>query len=321
MKKNRNICRCIGILMALAFMVPTCAFASEEEKAAEYPMEGILAGTRNLENTWISTWGVYHFVEDGIELYYSWQDYRYEIKENAIWLPERDDYPLEDYLRDMKITKEEWEGYGAEMVCIIKPLENGEYGAEGYYINEKEGHTINGAKDKIFEGRKIQEEQAPYTADGVDKPAIEVSYYRLMGDPWTYDGKRIKMIGQLGTEGVFEASDSSLQFSFLLDKFVIDELIGTKEIAISELKQSAINYGLEDVGDLESIIVGKQVPAYLEGMFYLYAVDYQTGGLYVDPSYSLYRIDIHPKDMERFEKAKDERFAEGNTIGGRIDGK
>lgn len=331
--KYRKIFGFVIVASLLLSMMPRYGFAQPEktEYPEEYPMETILGQARSLENIWIETLGVCHFEENGIELYYSWRDYKYDIKENAIWLPEREDYPLKEYMRDRdnldKISPDitESEGVGMTIELILKPEGNKEYAAEGYYVigaREKE--------DKVFEGRKALEKREEKYTHKISETPTEVSYYRLLGNPWEYDGKRVKVVGKIEPEDVFEPSGDPGSFTFLLDRQYLEWAPSQKMIMKSWRSQIAADYGLECYEDLFYIVWSnsKRIPIYLDAIFYLYEDDPQSGlakGTLtnVDPAFEGYVVGIPEKDREKFEKAKKEYYAEKNgyTGGGKTDGK
>ena len=120
--------------------------------------------------------------EDGIALYYSKRDYKYETNECAIWLPEREDMSVEKYAREMDLE----EGRQADIFIGIEGLRIGRRICGCRDISkkdqDKEGYLLEGQRYK---------NKPPMMQ--VYRQEEEVSMYRVMARPWDYYGRTIWM--------------------------------------------------------------------------------------------------------------------------------
>ena len=141
--------------LALLFAVILCtsctcgANASEDTKQMyQYPIESIIANPDEYRGVFVEVMGYVSIKEDGIALYYSKRDYKYETNECAIWLPEREDMSVEKYAREMDLE----EGRQADIFIGIEDYElGGEYAAVGTYLKkdqDKEGYLLEGQRYK-----------------------------------------------------------------------------------------------------------------------------------------------------------------------------
>ena len=175
--------------LALLFAVILCtsctcgANASEDTKQMyQYPIESIIANPDEYRGVFVEVMGYVSIKEDGIALYYSKRDYKYETNECAIWLPEREDMSVEKYAREMDLE----EGRQADIFIGIEDYElGGECAAVGTYLKkdqDKEGYLMEGQRYK---------NKPPMMQ--VYRQEEEVSMYRVMARPWDYYGRTIWM--------------------------------------------------------------------------------------------------------------------------------
>ena len=88
-----------SLCMPTAKMGPEIGEEVEYIDGGGYTFETILSGNEIVKGVPMSMKGYYRLYDDGMVLYYSREDYIYDTRENAIWLPERKDYSLEEMIQ------------------------------------------------------------------------------------------------------------------------------------------------------------------------------------------------------------------------------
>ena len=170
MKKRIAAC----IIAMVCMIQPMAAFAEEEdlEVYSGIPFETVIAQPERVDQWLVYLNGVLKIEEEGMVLYYTEQDYVYDTKENAIWFPEREDYPIEEFLEDYPIYKDKMkEGvlkldvYNS-IGCIMDTEGCEGYAGKAYYLNiedeedkekfEREAQYID--KEKRYDRSKEKEE-------------------------------------------------------------------------------------------------------------------------------------------------------------------
>ena len=79
-------------MIMMCFQMPETGYAEKIDysKMNMYAMETIIAQPEKIENEWVCLSGYAKFEENGMALYKTEKDYKYDTKENAVWLPERE---------------------------------------------------------------------------------------------------------------------------------------------------------------------------------------------------------------------------------------
>ena len=126
------------------------ALAAADEKG-EYICalsgEQIITSPQQVDGYVTRVSGIVDIKEDGFAVYYSAQDYEYETKENAIWFPEREDYPLKKFLEDNpEIKQGEILGSLSGLFGVINEQKENGYAATATYLNLDELSNDNAYK-------------------------------------------------------------------------------------------------------------------------------------------------------------------------------
>ena len=297
------------------------ALAAADEKGeytSNLPSEQIITSPQQMDGYVTSVSGIVDIKEDGFAVYYSAQDYEYETKENAIWFSEREDYPLKKFLEDnTEIKQGEILQY---LDCVINGQRQDGYAATATYLNqddgllEKDDAYKQAKKDHLKPGKRYDREQEK-------KEAIEVSYYRLQGNPEQYDGKKVKVevVFQSSEDAVVSANRETLKFRGIWQEdYVNDEFIEEDYMeAWAKLSEEYRQYSETGSKMIWGIgIASKKMHVDITCMYYMYydvRKDYVQfigyGG--ISPSYALKRLEVHEKDrgkliqlLEEFEKER-----------------
>ena len=299
------------------------ALAAADEKGTyicDLPGEQIITSPQQVDGYVTRVSGIVDIKEDGFAVYYSTQDYEYETKENAIWFPEREDYPLKKFLEDNpEIKQGEILGSLSGLFGVInEQIENG-YATAAIYLNqdwellEKDDVYKQAKKDHLKPGKRYDREEEK-------KDAIEVSYYRLRGKPERYDGKKVKVeVVFEATEGaVASANQETLEFGGMgQEHYVNGESTDDNYIeAWTNLAEEYRQYSETGSQMIWGIgITSEKMHVNLTCMYYTYYdvwKDYQFIGYGGNTSvYALMGLEIHEKDrgkliqlLEEFEKER-----------------
>ena len=297
------------------------ALAAADEKGeytSNLPSEQIITSPQQVDGYVTSVSGIVDIKEDGFAVYYSAQDYEYETKENAIWFPEREDYPLKKFLEDNpEIKQGEILQY---LDCVINGQRQDGYAAAAIYLNqddgllEKDDAYKQAKKDHLKPGKRYDREEEK-------KEAIEVSYYRLQGNPEQYDGKKVKVevVFQSSEDAVVSANRETLKFrgiwqeDYVNDEFIEEDYMETWDNLTEEYKQ----YGKTVMAEIWGIITSdEKMHVNLTCMYYMYRRVLKDDIYFIGyggtaMSYTLMGIEIHEKDrgkliqlLEEFEKER-----------------
>ena len=319
MKRSKHFAMVLVGCICAQFIGIGGALAAADEKG-EYicglPKEQIITSPQQVDEFVTSVSGIVDIKEDGFAVYYSTQDYEYETKENAIWFPEREDYPLKKFLEDNpEIKQGEILGSLSGLFGVINEQKENGYAATATYLNLDELSNDNAYKRAKKEHLKPGQR---YDREEEKKEAIEVSYYRLRGNPERYDGKKVKV------EVVFEATEDAavsvnqetLKFGGMQVEYEVNgELIEYDHMGIrAKLAEEYKQYsepGSQMIWGM--LIPGGKIHVNLTCMYYMYYEvwkDYQFIGYGGNTSvYALMGLEIHEKDrgkliqlLEEFEK-------------------
>ena len=307
--------------MALACMVifslcmPTAKMGPEIGEEVEYidngryTFETILSGDEIVIGKTVSIDGYYRLYDDGVVMYYSKQDYLYDTRENAIWLPERKDYPLKELI---KKEQEEYSELGKDIqiistIIVIESLgDTNEYAATATYVN-----TEDVENDPVYQNAKLEKarKEVKYDSEELKEEPIEVSFYRLLGDPWQFDGKKIQVECRSGdfiaaTEGLLEGGSVRIGeiFEYQLDGEKVWKKIAKKYDPDGD----------KDYKYVQITAYDKKCRVKITGMFYLYwlaEIDYwiedsdaeERGPWIKKYRYEMIDMEVHEKDREYFQ--------------------
>ena len=315
MKKQIGIA-CMALILAFSLglqkakMGPEIGADSEYDDGCGYMFETILAGNDIVRGEFFILNGYFRLYENGIALYYSKQDYIYDTRENAIWMPEREDCPLNEIIKKMeeesKITTD---NNGIQMITFL-PLvvenlgEKSEYAAIATYIVGYDDYE----QDPEFQKIKLEKakEEVIYDKKELEKEAIKVSFYRLLGDPWRYDGKKVQIECNMQGESLSAVSSEITEKNGSKIAQIFDYLVDEKEVWINIMKK------YEFIGDLyytSAIFGGDRCRVEGTVMFYVYWLNegvYWPGEEFLEESkpwvrkycYELLDLNIHEKDLE-----------------------
>ena len=318
MKRSKHFAMVLVGCICAQFIGIGGALAAADEKG-EYicglPKEQIITSPQQVDEFVTSVSGIVDIKEDGFAVYYSTQDYEYETKENAIWFSERENYPLKEFLEDNPAIKQGQKlGY---LFCVLNGQKQNGYAATAIYLNqdweslEKDDVYKQAKKDHLKPGKRYDREEEK-------KEAIEVSYYRLRGNPERYDGKKVKV------EVVFEASEGAVasanqetlelggmgQEHYVNGESTDDNYIEAWTNLAEEYRQYS-ETGSQMIWGIG--ITSEKMHVNLTCMYYMYYdvwKDYQFIGYGGNTSvYALMGLEIHEKDrgkliqlLEEFEK-------------------
>lgn len=296
------------------------ALAAADEKGTyicDLPGEQIITSPQQVDGYVTRVSGIVDIKEDGFAVYYSTQDYEYETKENAIWFSEREDYPLKKFLEDNpEIKQGEILGSLSGLFGVINEQKENGYAATATYLNLDELSYDNAYKRAKKEHLKPGQR---YDRQEEKKDAIEVSYYRLQGNPEQYDGKKVKVevVFQSSEDAVVSANRETLKFrgiwqeDYVNDEFIEEDYMEAWAKLSEEYKQYS-ETGSKMIWGIG--IASKKMHVDITCMYYMYydvRKDYVQfiGYGEISPSYALKRLEVHEKDrgkliqlLEKFEK-------------------
>ena len=155
----------------------------------------------------------------------------------------------------------------------------------------------------------------------IDVYKRQVSAYRLLGNPWAYDGRKVKIEAYLGSEGVLYINKEEyntgklLQIEYLNEKDIL-ELSEEKEApkVWEEAFQEYKKYGIENPYALSVGAIGSKARLYMENMFYMYSSRRDEAGQKyekINYEYQCRKIRIHEKDFEAVKEKIGEYEAQG----------
>ena len=296
----------------LIALMPNIGKAESMDVPAEYSFETILANGNKIENEFVFFGGYPKIEEDGIAVYYSMQDYLYGTKENAIWLPERKDLPLKEYVEQENILNGERTGF----YTLILKSGKSDYPIGGMYLLAEEKN-----QGKMLLKKEPSPARELYDRNYEEEQAQSVSAYRLLGNPWAYDGRKVKIEAYLGSEGVLYINKEEyntgklLQIEYLNGKDIL-ELLEEKEApkVWEEAFQEYKKYGIENPYALSVGAIGSKARLYMENMFYMYSSRRDEAGQKyekINYEYQCRKIRIHEKDFEAVKEKIGEYEAQG----------
>ena len=298
-----------SLCMPTAKMGPEIGEEVEYIDNGRYTFETILSGDEIVIGKTVSIDGYYRLYDDGVVMYYSKQDYLYDTRENAIWLPERKDYPLKELI---KKEQEEYSELGKDIqiistIIVIESLgDTNEYAATATYVN-----TEDVENDPVYQNAKLEKarKEVKYDSEELKEEPIEVSFYRLLGDPWQFDGKKIQV--ECNKRDDYLTATSRLSEGNTNIGEVFDYLLDSEQV----WKKIAKKYdpdGDKDHTFVQVKATGERCRIRVTGMFYLYwlaEIDYwiedsdaeERGPWIKRYRYEMIDMEVHEKDREYFQ--------------------
>lgn len=245
----------IFCLMLMVLPKPLVNAQGETEAMREIPIEAVISYPERLEGTEFVVYGYIKRVEEGMLLYQSQNDYQYDTRENSILLI------MNEEQKQLKLPVDGlWSFSGVMNVRIVDGQITGD----------------------VYEGT-YDEMKAPQIPKQEGGEVEETSIYRILGNPWEYNGKHVRYEAIMGSD--FYSTENTATQIMSQD--------GTKEGLYQEMEKK---YGLED-GELRLIGTIGQARFYLTGRMSIY-----MGSCY-GMSY-LEGIELHEKDVERLDELK-----------------
>lgn len=290
-------------MIMMCFQIPETGYAEDIDynKMNMYAMETIIAQPEKIENEWVRLDGYAKFEENGVALYKTEKDYKYDTKENAVWLPEREEASIEKRFGG---PEKQIDGSAWAISAVIQPVKkDSPYAAEAMYVIDE--------SDKIWQNAKPQpEKRKKYNRENEKEEAERVSIYRLLGDPWSYDGKKVCVDVRGAHEGGYNFSSEDRYLTLEWTDNVYGEWLdfdaAWKEI-VEEYKQDERFKNTD--ADVQFYV---ECAAYLtmaqmetEMMFYMYNVDVNRASLYGNSVHFACwpcKITISEVDQEKWKK-------------------
>ena len=298
----------IGI--AICLFLPASGYAKNDAKNYSstkfnrYPMETILTQPEKIENELVPIKGYAKFEKDGVILYYTKQDYQYDTKENAVWLPERKELSIEEYFQDASIYRDisgcvDGAFYHISGVIQQKNQELPYAAVALYYIDNDDGNKIN----------SMPETMERYNRDNESQKAEEVSIYRLLADPWRYDGKKVSTevchFQELEMCPNHENTFSLMIFTPDIYGDEVDWESAWRDMTNRYSDQELLR-GLpleKKQFFVECAAYNVQARFQIEMMFYMHGVSqYEKCPTMTQYTYWPFKIEVHKKDIERYEQ-------------------
>ena len=275
-----------------------------------YTFETILSGNQKTIGRVTSIGGYYRLYDGGMALYYSREDYIYDTKENAVWLPERKDFSLKAMVQKELKYKGIYENKQTiSPLVIINELrgKNG-YAATATYIDWQDGEN-----DPVYQNAKWEKARkyVRYDREEVKKDPIKVSFYRLAGDPWQFDGKKIQV--ECISGDFICAAEELLEGGGLRIGEIYEYQLDGEKI----WKRIAKKYdpdGDKNYRYVQSTAYEGKYRVEITGMFYLYwpEKDYwiedeaERGPWFKKCRFELVDMEVNEKDRENFQKDMNE---------------
>lgn len=304
--RRKGLTTLVLCLMTIVFF-PMYTVYAEYDKTADYSTMALIAQPERLENVVMPIYGYIKFEKEGMIVYLGKEDYIYDTKENAVWFPQRQERTLEERWQQGKPQ----DGSRIGLTGIIQPKrEDSPYAAEAlYYIDDG---------DTAYQNAKEQPSRTElYDRENEKEQAQRISIYRLLGDPWTYDGKKVCVADVVDKQesGLMPLRNGELPVEMLLISTVNGEDIGNYVDAwkplIAAYTSNEPYQGLNSEGRRYCVEMGayiKHVRMEMEMMFYMHDPIwyYKENGTEksvlegIQYSYWPCLVQINQKDIEEF---------------------
>lgn len=293
-----------------AKMGPEIGEEAERIDGGGYTFETILSGNQKTIGRVTSIRGYYRLYDGGMALYYSREDYIYDTKENAVWLPERKDFSLEAMVQKELKYKGIYENKQTiSPLVIINELrgKNG-YAATATYIDWQDGEN-----DPVYQNAKWEKarKDVKYNREEVKKEPIKVSFYRLAGDPWQFDGKKIQ-VECISGDFICAAEELVEGGSLRIGEIYKYQLDGEK--VWEKIAKKYDPDGDKNYRYVQSTAYEGKYRVEITGMFYLYwpEAEYwiedeaERGPWFKKCRFELVDMEVKEKDRENFQKDMNE---------------
>lgn len=312
--KKRIGTMALACIVIFSLCMPTAKMGPEIGEEVEYidgggyTFETILSGNEIVKGVPMSMKGYYRLYDDGMVLYYSREDYIYDTRENAIWLPERKDYSLEEMIQKEQeyLQPQENKQIISTVIVINELRDTNEYAATATYVDWQDEEN-----DPVYQNAKLEKarKEVKYDSEELKEEPIEVSFYRLLGDPWQFDGKKIQV--ECNKRDDYLTATSRLSEGNTNIGEVFDYLLDSEQV----WKKIAKKYdpdGDKDHTFVQVKATGERCRIRVTGMFYLYwlaEIDYwiedsdaeERGPWIKKYRYEMIDMEVHEKDREYFQ--------------------
>lgn len=286
--------RWLLIVIAVFLVLGNQVVLAEEEQKGTYSntIESVIANAQAYKGTCSFLHGYPKIKENGIAFYYTRRDYLYDTNECAIWLPERKDLSLDEFVRKQEVK----EGELTYLWVGITRIEN----VKGYVA---EGEYLQSAQEKKYEVAPKMEKRVNVT------PGEKVSIYRLLGEPWAYDGCNVMVEGIQDTSQRVFANKQSLDEKGTSLRIVDGESAnGDMMVPLwpdgdTYFKKLGDKYGLnEDEYVMLGAINGEKYRVFIQCNFFFQSVRDYEGRPDARVSYQATDMTVHEKDMTAYKK-------------------
>lgn len=290
---------CTMICMFICLFTMIDQGYANADKVVRCSTIALMASPKKFDGCIVEVEGYLKYGNGEMILYLDENSYQYDTKENAVCFPEREELSIEEFWEKVCDNNEWYEkpqnGEYISMLGIIQSNEESEYAAQALYrIGDKE--------EFYNQAREVAQRSVPYDEREEKKEAEKVSVYRLFGDPWRYDGKKICVEMRQGREGALRIQS-----------------IGEPPLGKMFIKGSVKGKHGEDIDPWESLInqFNKKAPycdlsrekmnlcvqtallfvdtkLEITTMFYLYEDSY------MQYYYSPLDVQVHEKDIQKY---------------------
>lgn len=302
-RKSKFLMGICGFLL-LNILCQNVAFAEKDIRAYTYnlSMECVLANPKTLIGKTTRVTGYVHYMDTGMILYYSENDYEYDTKENAVVVEDVD----KEYIETCKKYAQEGEytiKFGT-IECV---------GKDGYAASLK---NIDATQRDAFEyanGKPKQLEDKAYDRSKEKEEAENVSIYRLLGDPLRYDGKKMEIEGYKspGEDMKFRGARGMSTVIYSETEAVNGIFLGREEWErpYQKVVERYRNEGLTEIDYINYVVFHKNLRMHMTCMFYAYENVYEEEEgkmIYCDqisPNYRMLDFTVDEKDMNKFREA------------------
>lgn len=285
---------CTMICMFICLFTMIDQGYANADKVVRYSTIALVASPEKFDGCIVEVEGYLKYGNGEMILYLDESSYQYDTKENAVCFPEREELSIEEF------WKNEWDekpqnGEYISMLGIIQSNEESEYAAQALYrIGDKE--------EFYNQAREVAQRSVPYDEREEKKEAEKVSVYRLFGDPWRYDGKKICVEMRQGREGALRIqSIGKPPLGKMFIKGSVEgkhgEYIDPWESLINQFNKKApyCDLSREKMNlCVQTALLFVDTKLEITTMFYLYEDSY------MQYYYSPLDVQVHEKDIQKY---------------------
>lgn len=188
------------LLLLGGYLQIPVAEATESPIQVFYAEQAVISRSEKIHGRYVIFSGIpYLYENEGMAIYYSEQAWALGLKENAVWLG-KEFFETEQYQRTG--YPEMLEKHGIDVVN-----NDGLISMNGYVdLNDRgPGNAYAGTLklEPVTEPYQGKQAEEPIPSGGDTREnAMEVSIHALLGDPWRFTGKWVKIQGKIGMESI-----------------------------------------------------------------------------------------------------------------------